>query len=180
MVYVLLGQGFEETEAVAPIDLMRRAGIEVTTVGVTGKIVPGSHGIPVQADITMSELNPEDMEMIVLPGGMGGVRSLLDSTQALQAVSYAWEHGKFVAAICAAPTILARLHITDNKNATCYPGCEENMGSARMIPNVPFVRDGRLITGTSAGCAVPFGLALIAALKGQDTADAIAQQVVIR
>lgn len=92
---------------------------------------------------------------------------------------FAWENGRFVAAICAAPTILAMLGITDGKRATCYPGCEGQMGSADMVC-APAVTDGKLITGTSAGCAVPFGLALIAALKGQAAAQAVAEQIVIR
>ena len=133
-----------------------------------------------EADITIDQLDPEKMDMIVLPGGMGGVRSLSASPAVAEALIYAQKHEKFIAAICAAPTILAKLHITDGRNATCYPGCESDMGSARMVPDVPFVRDGLLITGTSAGCAVPFGLALIAALKGQETADSVAQKFVIR
>ena len=98
----------------------------------------------------------------------------------MHALHFAWENDKYVAAICAGPTVLADLGITDGKKATCYPGCEGSMGSANMIANVPCVRDGKLITGTSAGCAIPFGLMLIAALKGQDAADTVAQQIVIR
>lgn len=180
MVYVLLGTGFEETEAVTPIDLMRRAGIAVVTVGVNGKTVCGSHGIPIEADITIGEMDLTAMDMIVLPGGMGGVASLRASGEVMDALRFAWENGKYVAAICAAPTVLADLHITDGRSATCYPGCESGMGSANMVPGAACVRDGRLITGTSAGCAVPFGLALIAALKGEDAAKTVAEQIVIR
>ena len=180
MVYVLLGKGFEETEAIAPVDLLRRAGVEVRTVGIGGKLIEGGHGIPVAADIALDEMNYEDMEMIVLPGGLGGVASILGSSQALDAVKFAWENGRFVAAICAGPTVLAKLGITDNLDVTCYPGCEEQMGSANYLAGVPCVTSGRVITGTSAGCAVPFGLALIAALKGRDVADAVARQIVIR
>ena len=97
----------------------------------------------------------------------------------MNALRFAWENGKFVAAICAGPTVLADLGITDGKNATCYPGCEAQMGSANMV-NAAAVTDGKVITGTSAGCAIPFGLALIEALKGKDAADAIAKQIVIR
>ena len=179
MVYMLLGTGFEETEAVAPLDLLRRAGIGVLTVGIGGKVITGSHGIPVTADIALGEMDLTDLDMIVLPGGLKGVASIQASEAALEAVRFAWENGKFVAAICAAPTILAGLHITDGKNATCYPGCEEKMGSANMV-NAAAVTDGKLITGTSAGCAIPFGLALIAALKGQKAADAVESQIVIR
>ena len=180
MVYMLLGTGFEETEAIAPLDLLRRAGVSVATVGITGKVVYGSHGIGVEADILPAEMDLSGMEMIILPGGLGGVASARASREALDALRFAWENGKYVAAICAGPTVLADLGITDGRNATCYPGCEGQMGSAIMQPDAAAVRDGKLITGTSAGCAIPFGLALIAALKGNDAAKAVEQQIVIR
>lgn len=180
MVYMLLGTGFEETEAIAPLDLLRRAGIEALTVGINGKTVYGSHGIGIEADITLDQMDLTDLEMIVLPGGLGGVASIRSSQQALDAVRFAYENGKFCAAICAGPTILADLGITEGKNATCYPGCDGQMGNANMLTGKAAVRDGKVITGTSAGCAVAFGLELIAALKGQDTADKIEKQIVIR
>lgn len=180
MVYVLLGTGFEEVEAIAPIDLMRRAGIDVLTVGVTGKTIYGGHNIGVEADILLDEVDLTDLEMVVLPGGLGGVASARASQKALDILCFAWENDKFVAAICAGPTVLADLHITDHKNATCYPGCESGMGCAKVITDAPCVRDGKLITGASAGCAIPFALALIEALKGTETANKIAQQIVIR
>ena len=179
MVYVLLGTGFEETEAIAPVDLMRRAGIDVLTVGITGKTVFGGHNIGIEADILLEEMDLTNLEMIVLPGGLGGVASIRASEGALNAIRFAWENGKYVAAICAGPTILADLHITDGKNATCFPGCESQMDNCK-ITDAPCVQDGKLITGTSAGCAIPFGLALIAALKGPETAKAIEKQIVIR
>ena len=180
MVYMLLGTGFEETEAIAPLDLLRRAGVDVLTVGINGKTIYGGHGIGIEADITLGEIDLTQMDMIILPGGLGGVASARASEEAMQALRFAWENDKFVAAICAGPTVLADLGITDGKNATCYPGCESGMGSANMIADAPCVRDGKLITGTSAGCAISFGLMLVAALKGQAAADAIAQQIVIR
>jgi 4-methyl-5(b-hydroxyethyl)-thiazole monophosphate biosynthesis len=180
MVYVLLGTGFEETEAIAPIDLLRRAGIPTLTVGVEGKTVVGSHNIPVVADITIGEMDLTDLDMIVLPGGLGGVNTVRNSPAALDALRFAWENDKFVAAICAGPTVLADLHITDGAQATCFPGCESGMGSTRMIADVPCVRDGKLITGTSAGCAIPFGLMLIEALKGSEESQRIGKQIVIR
>lgn len=180
MVYLLLGTGFEETEAIAPLDLLRRAGIGVRTVGVTGKTVYGSHNIGIEADILMDDLDLKDLEMIILPGGLGGVASARASQSALKALKYAWDNGKFVAAICAGPTVLADLNITDGRMATCYPGCEDGMGSAILAEKAAVVQDGRLITGTSAGCAIPFGLKLIEALKGPEEADRIAKQIVIR
>lgn len=180
MVYVLLGTGFEEVEAIAPVDLLRRAGVEVLTVGVTGKTVYGSHKIGIEADITIDEMDLTNLDMIVLPGGLGGVASARASQPALDALKFAWENEKLVAAICAGPTVLADLGITSGRKATCFPSCASQMGDADVLENQAVVRDGRLITGTSAGCAIPFGLALIAAMKDQNTADTIAKQIVIR
>lgn len=180
MVYMLLGTGFEETEAIAPLDLLRRAGVEVATVGITGKTVYGSHGIGIEADITIDQMDLTSLEMIILPGGLGGVASARASKEALEALRFAWDNGKFVAAICAGPTVLADLGITDGKSATCYPSCEKQMGSANMVENAAAVRDGMLITGTSAGCAISFGLELVAALRGREAAQVIAKQIVIR
>ena len=180
MVYILLGTGFEEVEAITPLDLLRRAGVEVMTVGINGKHITGGHGITVEADITLGQIDLTAIEMIVLPGGLGGVASIRASQEAMDVISFAHENNKFVAAICAGPTVLADLHITDLRTAVCYPGCETVMGSARICTHKPCVQDGNVITGTSAGCAVPFGLALIAALKGDEAASTVAQQIVIR
>lgn len=179
MVYMFLGTGFEETEAIAPLDLLRRAGVEIKTVGLNGKVITGSHGIPVVADMEISDLDISDAEMVILPGGLGGVASIRACAPAMDALRSAWEQDKFTAAICAGPTVLADLGIVDGKDATCYPGCEDGMGSANIVCEAA-VRDGKVITGTSAGCAVPFGLKLIEALKGADEARRIADQIVIR
>ncbi len=180
MVYVLLGTGFEEIEALTPVDLLRRAGVEVRTVGLNGKVVYGGHGIGVEADLTIDDADMSDAEMIVLPGGLGGVASIRGCHKALAAVKAACEAQKYVAAICAGPTVLADLGILSGKQATCYPGQIPNMKDAVVVEDAACVRDGRIITGTSAGTAVPFALALIGALKGQAAADAIAAQIVIR
>lgn len=179
MVYMFLGTGFEETEAVAPLDLLRRAGVEVKTVGLNGKVITGSHGIPITADLEIGEISLQDLEMVILPGGLGGVASIRSCKAALDLIRYAWNSGAYVAAICAGPTVLADLGITEGKNATCYPSCTCGMGNA-IIHEESAVRDGRVITGASAGCAVPFGLKLIEALKGEAEAMRIASQIVIR
>ena len=179
MVYVLLGTGFEEVEAIAPIDLLRRAGVSVLTVGVDGKSVTGGHGITVEADITLGEMDLTELEMIVLPGGLGGVATARASEAALDALRFAYENGKYVAAICAGPTVLAELGIIGDRRATCYPGCEDAMGNA-ALQQVACVTDGKLITGASAGCAIPFALSLIEALKGREEASRIEKQIVIR
>lgn len=180
MVYILLGAGFEETEALVPLDLLRRASIETMTVGIGSKIVKGGHGIGLEADILLEEMDLTRLDMIVLPGGLGGVATVRATKSAMDALKFAWDNGKFVAAICAGPTVLADLGITEGKNATCYPGCENGMGNANMVPDVPCVRDGNLITGTSAGSAVKFGLALVEAMAGKETAETVAKQFVIR
>ena len=180
MVYMLLGTGFEETEAIAPLDLLRRDGVDILSVGINGKVVYGSHNIGIEADISLSEVDLTKLEMVILPGGLGGVASIRASKEAMDIVRFAYENGKFTAAICAGPTVLADLGIVNGKNATCYPGCETGMGDAIMAENAASVIDGKLITGTSAGCAVPFGLSLIEVLKGKDEAERIAKQIVIR
>ena len=180
MVYVLLGTGFEETEAIAPIDLMRRANIPVLTVGLNGKNITGGHGITVKADITVKEMDLTDLDMIVLPGGLGGVASISGCKEAMDAIVFAKENNKLIAAICAAPTILAKLGITDGKKATCYPTCAQDMANAQIADNAPCVRDDNIITGTSAGCATAFGLMLVEAIKGEAVKNEIAHQIVIR
>ena len=120
MVYILMGNGFEETELIAPLDLLRRANVEVMTVGVGGKRITGGHGITIEADITIEEMDLTAMDMIVLPGGLGGVETARKSKKAMQALQFAWENDKYVAAICAGPTVLADLGITDGRCVTCY------------------------------------------------------------
>ena len=180
MVYVLLGTGFEEIEALTPVDLLRRAGVEVQTVGINGKIVRGSHGIGVEADVMQEQMDRTGMEMIVVPGGLGGVASIRASREAMDAIRFAYDNGCFVAAICAGPTVLADLVITSGRNTTCYPGQETGMKDAVIAENAAVVRDGKVITGTSAGCATAFALALVEALKGAEKAQAVREQIVIR
>ena len=180
MVYIILGTGFEETEAVTPGDLLRRAGVPTCYAGIGGRKVVGSHGITIEADCTVEEMDLTQLDMIVLPGGLKGVESIKADRLTLEAVRFAYENGKFVAAICAAPTVLAQLQITDGKNATCYPGMESHMGQAHMVPGAAAVRDGNVITGTSAGCAVAFGRALVEAMAGTEKAETVIQGIVPR
>lgn len=179
MVYVLLGKGFEEVEAITPVDYLRRAKIAVATVGIGGKVITGGHGIAVQADIEIGEMDLTDLDMIVLPGGLGGVASIKASAEAMNAIQFAWENGKYVAAICAAPTILGQMGLLQGKAATCYPGCEDQLQGANYREAAAVV-DGKLITGASAGCAEQFANCLIAALKSQEAACQVRQQIVVR
>ena len=169
MVYIILGNGFEDMEAICPCDILRRGGVEVQFAGIGGKWITGGNGVTVQADCTVEEIDFEKLELIMLPGGMGGVRSILGSETALNAVKRAYADGKYVAAICAAPSILAKLGITDGKKATVYPGMESEMGSA-LMQNAGTVRDGKVLTGRAPGAAMDFGLMLLETLKDAETA----------
>lgn len=178
MVYILLGKGFEETEAIAPGDVLRRAQIPMQYVGIGGRIVEGAHGISVQADITADQMELAKMDMLVLPGGLGGVESIEGSDEAVRAIIYALEHDKYVAAICAAPTILGKRGLLDGRHAVCYPGCESGMGKATLHPEKEAVVDGNIITGRAPGAAIEFGLTLAGMLKGEFTPDEIAGYMV--
>ena len=124
MVYILLAEGFEESEALIPADLMRRAGLEVRLVGLDALQVTGGHGITVTADVTLDQVDTDQMQLLMLPGGLGGVESILMNLFALGLIQRAWDQGCYLAAICAAPTILAHLGIVDRRKAVCYPGME--------------------------------------------------------
>ena len=178
MIYIILGKGFEETEAVASGDVLRRAQIPMQYAGIGGRLVEGAHGITLQADITVEEMNLRDMDMIVLPGGMGGVESIEASPAAMAAVEYALKHDRYVAAICAAPTILGKRGWLDGKHAVCYPGMEGQMGKAVVHPEKEAVADGKLITGRAPGAAIEFGLTLAGALPGSFTPDEVASYMV--
>jgi len=178
MVYIILGKGFEETEAVAPGDVLRRAQIPMQYAGIGGRLVEGAHGITVQADITVEEMDLQNMDMIVLPGGMGGVESIEASPAAMAAVEYALKHDRYVAAICAAPTILGKRGWIDGRHAVCYPGMEGQMEKAIVHPEKEAVVDGKLITGRAPGAAIEFGLQLAGVLPGSFTPDEVASYMV--
>lgn len=178
MVTMLLGTGFEPLEAVAPCDILRRGGVDLKLASLTKEtLVEAGHGVRIEADCTLGELSAQEIEMIILPGGLGGVRSILDCEPALALVKEVYEKGGYVAAICAGPTILAKLGLLAGVKATCYPGCEAEMAGAAM-QSAGTVTDGRIITGRAAGSASEFGLALLAALKGEQAAKSIAAQIV--
>ena len=179
MIYILLGNGFEEVEAFAPCDLLRRAGLEVHLVGLNGRRIVGSHKICVETDLTIEEAVHVLPELLILPGGLGGVRSILACDAALEFTKRCWDEGKLVAAICAAPTVLAKLGIVGEKKATCYPGKETEMGNARMV-DASTVTDGRLITGRAAGSALDFALVLVERMAGRQEAERIAKGIVYR
>lgn len=178
MVYVLLTEGFEEIEAITPVDLLRRAGVEVQTVGVTGKTVGGSHGIPVVADIEMDEADWDGAEMVVLPGGLKGTNNLNEDARVHRAIEGMLQKEKYVTAICAAPSvILGGMGVLQGKKATCYPGMEDGMKGATPLSRNCVV-DGHIITGRGVGGALDFACALVSALCGEEQARRVAAAVV--
>ncbi len=177
MVYVLFSKGFEEIEAVTPIDLMRRAGVEVQLVGVTEMSVTGAHGITLAMDIPLSDVNLDQAEMVLIPGGLGSVDGIMDSFAALTLIEKVAEHGGWVAAICAAPTILSHLGLLDRRQAVCYPTLADKMGSAVVQRGRRVVTDGRFITAQAAGSSCRFGARLVACLKGMDAAEQVLNDI---
>ena len=176
MVAILLGKGFEEAEAIVPADLLRRAGVEVKLVGVGGTQIEGAHGIPVTADLPLEELDREQVELLMLPGG-GGVEVLSADLRVQALIQHCYDEGRWLAAICAAPTILANLGMLDRRRAVCYPGMEDLMGSAVVQKGCPVVVDGHIVTGEGPGSAFPFGLKLVEILKGADAAAQVLHAV---
>lgn len=163
MVYVFLAEGFEELEALAPVDILRRAGVEVKTVGVTGKTVVGSHGVPVECDITAAVAAFDGLDGIILPGGMPGTINLEKDETVQRFIDYAAERGKFIGAICAAPSILGHKGLLAGKNAVCFKGFEKDLAGANVL-DIPAVRDGNIVTGWGAGGAIDFALLYLEAI----------------
>ena len=179
MIYMFLAEGFEEVEALAPLDLIRRAGLEIKTVGVGSKTVVGSHGISVVADITENEFFDNAPDMVILPGGMPGTKNLDASAIVHKAIADAVKNDAYVCAICAAPMILGKLGLLRGKNAVCYPGFEEYLDGA-ILPDKKVVRDGKVITAKGMGAAIEFGLAIVSALKDEKTADDLATATIFK
>lgn len=178
MIYMFLAPGFEEIEALLPLDLMRRAGLDVTTVGVGGIDITGSHGITVKADITDSDLADNAPECVILPGGMPGTTNLDASPVVHKALDDALENNALICAICAAPMILGKRGMLKGKKATCFPGFEKYLEGATVCGRA--VRDGQVITGIGMGAALEFGIEIVAALKGREEADKLAAAVLAK
>ena len=180
MVYVFLADGFEEIEALTPVDLLRRAGIDVATVSIypDRKNVTGARSIAVLADITIDDVDPEKADMLVLPGGMPGTVNLLECGRLMDMIDKHDSEGKRIAAICAAPArILGTRGFLKGRNATCYPGLEELMNEATPVIKT-VVTDGNITTSRGLGTAVDFACELIALLSSKEKADEIRSSVV--
>ena len=177
MVYMFLAEGFEEIEALCPLDLLRRAGVAVTTVGIGGEYITGSHGITVKTDICDKDAKITDTEMVILPGGMPGTTNLDASELVHRALDKAKEEGAYIAAICAAPMILGKRGELSGKQAVCYPGFEKYLEGAE-VPQAKVAVDGKYVTARGMGVALEFGLALVSALCGKDKADELRRSVI--
>ena len=176
MVYVFLAQGFEEVEALSPVDVLRRCGVEVKTVGVGEKTVVSSHNVPVIADITDSEVTKENLEAVILPGGMPGTLNLEKSAVVQEYIDYAVENDLYVCAICAAPSILGHKNLLNGRKATCFPGFEKDLYGAEATGDLA-VADGKFITGKGAGCTLNFALLIAEKLASKAVADGVRESM---
>mgnify|MGYP000991269455 CR=1 FL=1 len=181
-VYEFLANGFEEVEALAPVDILRRGGVEVKMVSITGSnLVESSHGVVVKADLLFENITDfSDADLLMLPGGMPGSKNLNEHEGVRKALKEQFEKGKRVAAICAAPTVLASLGILKGKNAVCFPACEDDLLKGKAILKKDrAVVDGNIITSRSAGTAMDFSLAIISELLGKEVAGKISKEIVL-
>lgn len=172
MVYVMLADGFEITEALTTVDVLKRGKLQVKTVSIENEYVKSSCDIVVKSDILADEIDFNDIDCVVLPGGMPGTLNLEKSDFVQKVVDFCIENDKYLCAICAAPSILAHKGILDNKNATCYPGFEVNSDKVNYKSDLA-VADGKIITGKGAGCTIEFALLITEKLASKE----IAQQV---
>ena len=173
MVYVFLANGFEEIEALAPTDILRRAKLEVKTVGVNAEKIISSHGVTVTPDITCDQISlDDDLDMVVLPGGMPGTLNLEANEQVQKAVDFCAENDRFIAAICAAPSILGHKGLLKGKKAVCFPGFEKDLEGAQIVDKLAVV-DGKIITAKGAGACIEFGLTLAKLLSGDEVSQSI-------
>ncbi len=179
-VVVLLAEGFEEIEAATPIDVLRRAGAEVTVAGAGGLALKGAHGLVYQADVELAKLSG-DFDMVVFPGGMPGAKNLGESAEARRLAEGMLKAGKFVTAICAAPVMtLGAWGLLAGKNATCYPGMEKMFPAGVRFSTERVVVDGRVVTSRGPGTALEFSLALVRLLAGDGMADLLAKDMLAK
>lgn len=177
MVYILLAPGFEEAEALVPADLLRRANIDTALVSLQGEAVAGSHQITVKADLTLDRADLNRAEMVVLPGGGVGVKNLGEDPRVEALVRKAIRRDIWVAAICAAPTLLGRWGLLEGKKAICYPGLEGQLTGAQVQTAPGEIKDGKIITCRAAGSAFDFGAELIEALLDRAAVDKVLESI---
>ena len=178
-VHVILAEGFEEIEAIAPIDILRRADIEVVTVSITGQhMVTGAHHITLKADILFENADFSQTDLLFLPGGMPGSKNLNSHTPLKELILDLHKQNKYLSAICAAPIVFGGLNLLKDKKATCYPGFEKELIDAKFSGN-KIEQDKNIITGKGAGVAPLFGIKLVETLKGNKLANTIKNSMFI-
>lgn len=171
MLYMFFADGFEEVEAIAALDVIRRANIEIKTVGIGNKTVTGAHSISVICDITENEIVIDSsLNGVILPGGMPGTSNLMNNSTVNSVIDFCAEKNLLISAICAAPMILGRKGLLINKEAVCFPGFEDELKGA-VLSSKYVCKDGNIITAKGMGSAVNFGLEIVAYFKGYETAD---------
>lgn len=176
MIITLLANGFEEIEALTPVDVLRRAGLDVKTCSIGEKAVMGAHGIAIFADLSPSEINPADVDMLILPGGMPGATNLDASPLTDALIESVLSKGGRLAAICAAPLVLGRRGLLKGKNATCYPGFESELSGAN-VTGEGVVTDGNITTAKGMGVALDFALELVCLTVGEGKAREISSAI---
>ena len=178
MIYMFFANGFEEVEAIATLDVIRRAGIEIKSVGVDSKQITGSHGITVTCDETTTSVSFDNLDGIILPGGMPGTTNLMEDKTVNKFIDYCTENNLYLCAICAAPMILGRKGLLSGKEAICFPGFEDELSGA-IISEKFVCKSGKIITAKGMGSAVKFGLEIVAAFKGEEAAAKLAETLQI-
>lgn len=176
MLYILLADGFEEIEMITPLDMIKRANIPVQTVGISGKTVMGAHNIEITADILPDQVDTENIDGVILPGGMPGTLNLQKDEKVNELIELCEKKSKLIGAICAAPMILGEKGLLQGKKAVCFPGFEENLKGA-TVQKLPVATDGNIITSRGAGAALWFGSAIIDYLKGAGEGEKILAQM---
>lgn len=178
MIYMFCADGLEEVEALATLDVVRRGGLDIKTVGLSGKTAKGPHDIEFKVDLTAEEFfaKDRDADAVILPGGLGGTNALAGSKKVCDYLIKTYENGGYLCAICAAPSVLGKIGVLKGKKATVYPGFEDKLTGA-TVTGEKVVSDGRIITAKGMGCAVEFGLEIIAAFKGKAAADKVGQSI---
>lgn len=170
MTFVFFAEGFEEIEALTVVDILRRAGQKVTTVGVGGTTIRGAHGIPVVCDAREEEVSPDNLEMVVIPGGMPGVSNLEKSPVVKRFIEAAASQNAYLAAICAGPSLLGKMGLLQGKKAVCYPGFEQELTGA-VLTSEYVEQDGRIITAKGPGVSMEFALRLAELLSNASSSQ---------
>ena len=178
-VYVFCADGFEEVEGLTAVDLLRRAGVSVTMVSIMGRTkITGARNISVNTDILIEDIK-EEADMLVLPGGMPGTNYLRDHEGLAELLKKQYEAGKWVAAICAAPSVLGNAGLLEGKKATCYPGVESKLTGADFVTD-PVAKDGNIITSRGLGTAIEFAAEIVAYLIDADAAKSLKESIVYK